>query len=77
MCGIAGVVGPGTAEELQRIAERMGAAMRHRGPDDRGSWAGESVGLAMQRLSIIDLQGGHQPMWTDGRHRDRLQRRDL
>ena len=65
MCGIAGVVGPGTAEELHRIAERMGEVMRHRGPDDRGSWAGESVGVAMRRLSIIDLQGGHQPMWTD------------
>ena len=68
MCGIAGVAGPGHVDELQRIAERMGEVMRHRGPDDRGSWAGDGVGVAMRRLSIIDLQGGHQPMWTeDGR----------
>ena len=43
----------------------MGEVIRHRGPDDQGSWAGEGVGVAMRRLSIIDLQGGHQPMWTD------------
>ncbi|HET6866629.1 MAG TPA: asparagine synthase (glutamine-hydrolyzing) [Solirubrobacteraceae bacterium] len=65
MCGIAGVAGPGTAEELQRVAERMGEVIRHRGPDDRGAWAGDGVSVAMRRLSIIDLQGGHQPMWTD------------
>jgi len=65
MCGIAGVAGPGTAEELERIAERMGEVMRHRGPDDRGSWSEDGLAVAMRRLSIIDLGGGHQPMWAD------------
>jgi asparagine synthase (glutamine-hydrolysing) len=65
VCGIAGVAGPGTAEELGRLADRMGEALRHRGPDDQGAWTDSGVAVAMRRLSIIDLEGGHQPMWTD------------
>jgi len=36
----------------------------HRGPDDRGVWMGGKVFLGMRRLSIIDLTGGHQPIWN-------------
>jgi len=47
----------------------MAAAMRHRGPDDEGFLAGDprAVGLALgiRRLSIIDLAGGHQPIWNE------------
>jgi asparagine synthase (glutamine-hydrolysing) len=49
----------------------MAAAMRHRGPDDEGFLAGDAraVGLALgiRRLSIIDLAGGHQPIWNETR----------
>jgi asparagine synthase (glutamine-hydrolysing) len=49
----------------------MSAAMRHRGPDDEGFLAGDAraVGLALgiRRLSIIDLAGGHQPIWNETR----------
>jgi asparagine synthase (glutamine-hydrolysing) len=49
----------------------MAAAMRHRGPDDQGFLAGDprAVGLALgiRRLSIIDLAGGHQPIWNETR----------
>jgi len=49
----------------------MAAAMRHRGPDEDGFLAGEprAPGLAMgvRRLSIIDLAGGHQPIWNEAR----------
>ena len=44
---------------------RMNEAIRHRGPDDAGYWNGGSVGLAMRRLGIIDLSGGHQPMTNE------------
>jgi asparagine synthase (glutamine-hydrolysing) len=69
MCGIAGYAGLHRPELL----EPMCAAMRHRGPDDAGTWcdpAGE-VGLGHRRLSIIDLSSaGRQPMASaDGRLR--------
>ncbi len=40
----------------------MNDAMEHRGPDDAGHYVDEVAGLAMRRLSIIDLAGGHQPI---------------
>jgi asparagine synthase (glutamine-hydrolysing) len=63
MCGIVGIVGPGTVvvAELARMCD----AIRHRGPDDWGTFAEEGVGLGMRRLSIIDLAGGHQPLGNE------------
>jgi len=47
----------------------MTAAMRHRGPDEEGFLFGEprapGLALGMRRLSIIDLAGGHQPIWNE------------
>ncbi len=65
MCGIAGYFG---LEPDRGLLERMAAAQRHRGPDDQGTYLEGPVGLAHQRLSIIDREGGSQPMSTpDGR----------
>ncbi|HOZ46272.1 MAG TPA: asparagine synthase (glutamine-hydrolyzing) [Candidatus Hydrogenedentes bacterium] len=63
MCGICGLVCLHEAHDvdLQSLAA-MNEAMTHRGPDEAGLWAGGSVALAMRRLSILDLEGGHQPM---------------
>lgn len=62
MCGIAGIIDfsgrPVEAEELRVMADRM----RHRGPNDEGYFRSANVGLAMRRLSIIDLSGGQQPI---------------
>lgn len=66
MCGIAGIWGDVTAERLKAMAD----AVRHRGPDDEGFWTspGADVGLAHRRLSVIDLEGGQQPISNeDGR----------
>ncbi len=62
MCGIAGFVGRGDIGVLRRMTE----AIRHRGPDADGHWSDETaaVFLGHRRLSIIDLTGGAQPMWT-------------
>jgi len=47
---------------------RMAATLRHRGPDDCGVWCERGGGLAATRLSIVDLEGGHQPLTNeDGR----------
>ena len=65
MCGIAGLVRfPGSPAERRAIVQRMGEVIRHRGPDDRGSFADDHAALGMQRLSIVDLAHGQQPMAT-------------
>ncbi|HWW13947.1 MAG TPA: asparagine synthase (glutamine-hydrolyzing) [Candidatus Dormibacteraeota bacterium] len=63
MCGICGVF---HSDRNQRVNRDTLAAMNrqivHRGPDDDGFLVEENVGLAMRRLSIIDIQTGHQPV---------------
>ncbi len=63
MCGIVGRVGPSATSEAE-IA-RMCDAIRHRGPDDWGTFVEDGVGLGMRRLSIIDLAGGRQPITNE------------
>jgi asparagine synthase (glutamine-hydrolysing) len=58
MCGIAGALGP----EADRITRQMTAALVHRGPDDEGYLLADGVALGFRRLSIIDLEGGAQPI---------------
>jgi asparagine synthase (glutamine-hydrolysing) len=55
MCGIAGIATVSPSEDLHLAAERMAAAMRHRGPDSQGVQAFPSCLLVNARLSIIDL----------------------
>jgi len=62
MCGIAGVIG---AEVDRGALERMAAALRHRGPDDSGTWTAPDgeAGFGHARLAVIDLSAAaHQPM---------------
>lgn len=66
MCGICGVFDYTTRRTVSR--ERLTAmndTIRHRGPDDEGYHLAAGVGLAMRRLSIIDLAGGHQPIGNE------------
>ena len=46
---------------------RMNRQIVHRGPDDEGFFVEENVGLAMRRLSIIDVKSGHQPLANENR----------
>ena len=68
MCGIVGIVQSASrrrydADDVRRMAD----AMVHRGPDDHGLVEDQNVILAMRRLSIIDLEGGHQPIHNEDR----------
>src|SRR6266700_4197586 len=63
MCGICGVITPGQLPSRD-LLQAMNRTMRHRGPDDEGYECRPGMGLGFQRLSIIDLSGGHQPMST-------------
>jgi asparagine synthase (glutamine-hydrolysing) len=64
MCGICGVAG-GDPSDGRELVARMCAAMVHRGPDDEGSVHLDGVTLGMRRLSIIDIEGGHQPIHNE------------
>ncbi len=66
MCGICGIVNfqkdkPVSADALKR----MNSSMLHRGPDDEGIYLSKDAGLAIRRLSIIDLITGHQPIHNE------------
>ena len=57
MCGITGIVERDFARPVDRAQlERMVETLRHRGPDDRGQFVKQGVGLGMRRLSIIDVE---------------------
>ncbi len=69
MCGFAGWFRI-SVEDTQRapLLAKMCSVIAHRGPDDHGVYTDEHVGLGFQRLSIVDLASGHQPMTSgDGR----------
>ncbi len=66
MCGIAGMLLPPDRYVDQGAVERMGGALRHRGPDNSGSFCDRNYGVAHTRLSILDLSpAGNQP-FNDG-----------
>lgn len=68
MCGIAGIVDEqrrGAVDE--QTVHQMCQAIVHRGPDDEGIFVKNGVGLGMRRLSIIDISGGHQPVFNEDR----------
>jgi asparagine synthase (glutamine-hydrolysing) len=62
MCGIAGILSHRGMPPTAADARRMCAAIRHRGPDDEGVFVDGPLAMGMRRLSIIDLEGGHQPI---------------
>jgi asparagine synthase (glutamine-hydrolysing) len=66
MCGIVGIVEPDNRPVDRATLGAMGRTMLHRGPDGAGIHVDGSIGLAMQRLAIIDLAGGSQPMSNEG-----------
>ena len=63
MCGICGVLHLDRHRRVDRgFLSAMNQQIAHRGPDDDGFFIEENVGLAMRRLSIIDIRSGHQPI---------------
>jgi asparagine synthase (glutamine-hydrolysing) len=63
MCGLVGFVG--TVDDA--LLKRMTKQLTHRGPDGEGFWIDQelSVHLGHRRLAILDIAGGHQPMWNE------------
>jgi len=65
MCGIFGYFDRQGRDLAADTLNAMGQAIRHRGPDDCGIHAVAGAAVGNQRLSIIDLAGGHQPFLSD------------
>ena len=64
MCGICGIVqlrGEPRPVVAPEVLDRMTDAMTHRGPNDRGTYTADGIALGVRRLSIVDVEGGHQP----------------
>ena len=72
MCGIAGLLTPGSgdADGITATLQKMTRSLAHRGPDAEGYWTEGEVALGHRRLSILDLSdAGAQPMRSEsGRH---------
>jgi len=65
MCGISGIFNYSDVKPVPRfMSQNMNDVLTHRGPDDQGFYACDKAGIALnhRRLSIIDLERGHQPM---------------
>lgn len=68
MCGIYGGIALRANTQLDAsLLNRMGRVTAHRGPDDEGAFVTDQVALGMRRLSIIDLSGGHQPLFNENK----------
>src|SRR5262245_26083544 len=61
MCGIVGICRRDDKSN-GAVVELMAAKLIHRGPDDYGGYCDQSIAMAARRLSIIDLETGHQPI---------------
>ncbi|MBW2365113.1 MAG: asparagine synthase (glutamine-hydrolyzing) [Deltaproteobacteria bacterium] len=68
MCGICGVLHFDSKRPVEKeILAAMTDVLRHRGPDSCGFYTSLGIGLGIQRLSIIDLQTGDQPIFNEDR----------
>src|SRR5262245_5136041 len=68
MCGVCGGVqlGGQTRPVIARgVLERVSDAMTHRGPRHRGTSEADGIALGVRRLSIVDVEGGHQPVFNE------------
>lgn len=69
MCGIAGILNLRTEQPVEHaLLRRMTDSLHHRGPDEDGYFLKDHIGLGMRRLSIIDLSGGSQPIYSEDRN---------
>ena len=62
MCGFVGLINKPNIKVDCRLLKIMADTLSHRGPDDEGGFIDNNIGLYHKRLSIIDLNSGHQPM---------------
>ena len=65
MCGFVGYIGGGETQTMAPVLRAMADRSRHRGPDDADYYMDGDIALGFRRLSIIDLEGGRQPILNE------------
>lgn len=65
MCGFAGFIDELGIEKKNTIVKAMADTIIHRGPDGEGYYVDENIAMGFRRLSIIDLEGGNQPLYSE------------
>jgi len=66
MCGFVGIFNYKTSTNVNSdVIKKMNGLIHHRGPDDEGYYVANCVGFGFKRLSVIDINGGHQPMVSE------------
>ena len=65
MCGIYGFTTKFPDIEKAEILKHMGQALRHRGPDQSGNYLDDNVAMGIERLSILDVEKGRQPIYSN------------
>ncbi|KCZ72301.1 asparagine synthase, glutamine-hydrolyzing [Candidatus Methanoperedens nitroreducens] len=65
MCGICGYYLFDNSSPDEHLVKKMCSVIQHRGPDDEGIFLDRGIGMGMRRLSIIDIEGGHQPVHNE------------
>jgi len=66
VCGICGIIYHDAQRPVDsRSLRDMARVISHRGPDDEGIYLHNNIGIAVKRLSIIDIPQGHQPMMNE------------
>ena len=65
MCGFVGYIGGGETQTMAPVLHAMADRIRHRGPDDADYYMDGDIALGFRRLSIIDLEGGRQPILNE------------
>ncbi len=63
MCGICGFTG--NVDKRKEIIHNMASVITHRGPDSEGYYDDDNISMGFRRLSIIDLDAGHQPIYNE------------
>ena len=65
MCGFAGYIHSECVMNHDEVIKAMADRIIHRGPDDADYYVDEDISLGFRRLSIIDLEGGRQPILNE------------
>lgn len=65
MCGIVGFIDQKDKKNKEKILKKMTKRIIHRGPNSEGIYTDKEVGLGFRRLSIIDIDGGSQPIYNE------------
>ncbi len=78
MCGFVGFWNTPEVADYETVIHAMADRIIHRGPDDAHYYVDDDISLGFRRLSIIDLEGGRQPILNEGRFKGpAVQWRDL